>query len=218
MEGKKILIVDDDQTVASVMQLYVSNLGYQVVGIATDGKNAINMSRELRPDLLLMDIYLGKGLDGIDSAEIINKHFGIPIVFVSAFADENTLKRAKAVNPMGYINKPLRETDLKTTIEFALAKSQPGNKSELKPGTSIEDILVSLYSLTRSEARFVAKLIEYPELSVVAAALNISLSTAKTHLKRIYRKTDTNRQSVLVHKIVTGPAGFLIQRNYNQSA
>ncbi|OGT71530.1 MAG: hypothetical protein A2W76_04425 [Gammaproteobacteria bacterium RIFCSPLOWO2_12_47_11] len=218
MEGKKILIVDDDQTTASVMQLYVSNLGYQVIGIATDGNNAINMSRELRPDLLLMDIYLGKGLDGIDSAEIIHKHFGIPIVFVSAFADENTLKRAKAVNPMGYINKPLRETDLKTSIEFALAKSPPRNKNQSNTGISFENILVSLYSLTRSEARFLAKLVEYPELNVVAAALNISLSTAKTHLKRIYRKTDTNRQSVLVHKIVTGPAGFLLQRNINQSS
>jgi DNA-binding NarL/FixJ family response regulator len=222
MKGIKILIVDDDQTTASVMQLYVSNLGYEVVGIATDGKTAINMCRELQPDLLLMDIYLGKGLDGIDSAEIIHKHFNIPIVFVSAYADENTLKRAKAVNPMGYVNKPLRETDLKTSIEFALAKSgqEPASKpARIKPDTSIEDVLISLYSLTRSEARFMAKLVEYPELSVVAAALNISLSTAKTHLKRIYRKTDTNRQSVLIHKIVTGPAGFLLQRNnHNQSA
>ena len=218
MEEKKILIVDDDQTTASVMQLYVANLGYHVAGIATDGKTAINMTREFLPDVVLMDIYLGKGLDGIDSAEIINKHFGTPIVFVSAYADENTLERAKAVNPMGYINKPLRETDLKTSIEFALAKSKPGNKNKSTPGTSIEDILVSLYALTRSEARFLAKLVEYPELNVVAAALNISLSTAKTHLKRIYRKTDTNRQSVLVHKIVTGPAGFLLQRNTYQSA
>jgi DNA-binding NarL/FixJ family response regulator len=221
MKGKKILIVEDDQTTASVMQLYVSNLGYEVVGIATDGKTAINLSRESQPDLLLMDIYLDKGLDGIDSAEIIHKHFKIPIVFVSAYADENTLKRAKAVNPMGYVNKPLRETDLKTSIEFALAKSgkEPVTKpTGIKPETSIEYVLINLYSLTRSEARFMAKLVEYPELSVVAAALNISLSTAKTHLKRIYRKTDTNRQSVLVHKIVTGPAGFLLQRNRNQSA
>jgi DNA-binding NarL/FixJ family response regulator len=217
MKGKKILIVDDDQTTASVMQLYVSNLGYEVVGTAADGKTAINMCRELAPDLLLMDIYLGKGLDGIDSAEIIHKHFKIPIVFVSAYADENTLKRAKAVNPMGYVNKPLRETDLKTSIEFALAKSgienEPPQNRQFKAGTSVEDVLISLYSLTRSEARFMAKLVEYPELNVVAAALNISLSTAKTHLKRIYKKTDTNRQSVLVHKIVTGPAGFLLQRN-----
>jgi len=218
MENIKILIVDDDQTTASVMQLYVSNLGYEVVGIAADGKTAVNLCRELQPDLLLMDIYLGKGLDGIDSAEIIHKHFGIPIVFVSAYADENTLKRAKAVNPMGYVNKPLRETDLKTSIEFALSKAKPVTHHQFESGTSVEGVLTSLYSLTPSEARFVAKLVEYPELNVVAAALNISLSTAKTHLKRIYRKTDTNRQSVLVHKIVTGPAGFLLQRNNDQSA
>lgn len=212
MSKRKILIVDDDKTTASVIQLYLSNMGSETVGIATDGREAINMAKGLKPDLVLMDIFLGKGLDGIDAAEIIYRHFGIPIAFVTSHADEATLERARAIDPIGYINKPIRETDLKTTIELSLPDATASIARQKQPKSSLEDILMSLYSLTQTEAKVAAKLVEYPELSFVADALNISVSTARSHLKRIFRKTDTNRQSVLVHKIVTGPAGLMINK------
>jgi DNA-binding NarL/FixJ family response regulator len=200
MSKGKILIVDDDQTTASVMQLYLTNFGYDVVGIASDGKDSIN-------------IFLGKGLDGISAAEIISKHFEIAIVFVTAHADAQTLERAKHVQPLGYINKPVRDTDLKTTIELALAKSQPKSKqNNNNVKASIEDVLISLYSFTKTEAKVTAKLIEYPKLEYVVDSLNISISTARTHIKSIYRKTDTDRLPVLVHKIVTGPIGLLMNK------
>ena len=149
-------------------------------------------------------------------AEIMAKNFKTPIIFVTSHADEATLTRAKSVEPLGFINKPLRETDLKTTIEFAIAKiDSTGDEEEEKPSGSVEDVLIGLYSLTPAEARVTAKLLEVPELSYVSEALNISLSTAKTHLKRIYRKTNTNKQSLLVHKIVTGPAGAFMNKNPN---
>lgn len=217
MTGEKILIVEDDQTTATVLQLYLSNLGYEVVNTATNGRESIDMARSHQPDLVLMDIYLGKGLNGIDAAEIISRHFHIPVIFVTSYADKTTLEKAKCVNPLGYINKPLRETDIKTTIELALARMTPKTrKNEKKSGPSVQDILMSLYNLTRTEAKVVEKLIEYPEISYVAEALNIKISTARTHLKRIFRKTDTNRQSMLVHKIVTGPAGLLINQEDEQ--
>ena len=213
MSAEKILIVEDDQTTASVLQLYLGNMGYEIVNIATNGRDAIEMARNHEPDLVLMDIYLGKGLNGIDAAEIISRHYHTPVVFVTSYADKATLDKAKCIDPLGYINKPLREADLKTTIEFALAKLKPKPKKTDKTGPSVQDILISLYSLTRTEAKVVEKLIEYPEIRFVAEALDIKISTARTHLKRIFRKTDTNRQSVLVHKIVTGPAGLLINQN-----
>jgi len=207
MTAEKILIVEDDQTTASVLQLYLGNMGYDIVSIAINGRDAIEMARKHQPDLVLMDIYLGKGLNGIDAAEIITRHYHTPVIFITSYADQATLDKAKCIEPMGYINKPLRETDLKTTIEFALAKAKP-KQIENKIRPAIQTILMNLYSLTRTEARVVEKLIEYPEIRFVAESLNIKLSTARTHLKRIFRKTDTNRQSVLVHKIVTGPAGL----------
>lgn len=216
MTAEKILIVEDDQTTASVLQLYLASMGYDIVSVATNGRDAIEMARDHQPDLVLMDIYLGKGLTGIDAAEIISRHYHTPVVFVTSHADKTTLEKAKYIEPMGYINKPLRETDLKTTIELALVRAKPKPKKADASGPSVQDILVSLYNLTRTEARVVEKLIEYPEITFVAEALNMKVSTARTHLKRIFRKTGTNRQSMLLHKIVTGPAGLLIKKDDKQ--
>lgn len=213
MSGENILVVDDDSTTAKVMQLYIKDCGYNVAGTAFSGKEAIDLCRELAPDLVLMDIFLGKGLSGIDAAEIIQRHFDIPVVFVTSHAEQNTLERAKATKPAGYINKPLRQTDIKTTLELIFARLKPADKNAIKSRTSINELLMSVYSLSRSEAKVAAKLLEYPDLNYVADSLNISISTARTHLKRIYRKTETNRQSVLIHKIVTGPVGLLLDRS-----
>ena len=212
MSDVKILVVEDDNTTAKVMSLYITDLGYQLAGIANDGKNAIFMTRELQPDLVLMDIFLGKGLDGIGAAEIIQRHFGIPVIFVTSHAEESTLERAKAIKPAGYINKPLRDTDLKTSIELAISNSGLKPTVEKKPRTNTIELLMSIYGLSRSEAKVAAKLIEYPDIKYVADSLNISVSTARTHLKHIYSKTNTNRQSVLIHKIVTGPVGLMLEK------
>ena len=214
MAKTRVLIVDDDHTTTSVMKLYLEESGYKVSGIATNGREAIEKSREDKTDLVLMDIRLGQGMDGIDAAEVINKHIGLPIIFVTAHADKSILDRAKLMEPAGFINKPLRQKDLQTTLELATLKiKNPVKRRRRKSSNSVEEILESLYNLTPAEARVAAKLIEYPQLNIVAKALNISLSTAKTHLKRIYRKTNTNRQSVLVHKIINGSLGLLLNNN-----
>ena len=215
MTKSQIFVVDDDRTTAAVMKLYLEDAGYKVVGIASNGREAIEKTRSLEPDLVLMDIRLGKGMDGIDAAEVINKHLGIPIVYVTAYADKPTLARAKLTEPAGFINKPLREKDLETTLELALAKVKKSRKRKSqRGGDSLEEVLESIYDLTPAEARVASKLIDYPQLNVAAEALNISISTAKTHLKRIYRKTNTNRQSILIHKIINGPASLVLnERN-----
>ncbi len=210
---KKILIVDDDRTTASVMKLYLKEFDYKVSGIATNGIEAIEMTRKLEPHLVLMDIRLGKGMDGIDAAEIINKHFGTPIVYVTAYAEDATLERAKLTEPAGYINKPLRDKDLRTTIEIVLSKfTKPYIGQNKKSGKTIEEILMNIYKLTPAEARVVTELLEYPQLRNAAKDLNISMLTAKTHLKHIYRKTNTNRLSIMLHRIISGPAGLVMNK------
>jgi len=214
MVKTRVLIVDDNRTTISVMKLYLEESGYKISSIATNGREAIEKSREVNTDLVLMDIRLGQGMDGIDAAEVINKHIGLPIIFVTAHADKSILARAKLTEPVGFINKPLRQKDLQTTLELAASKiKKPVKSRRRRNGNSIEEVLESLYNLTPAEARVAAKLIEYPQLNIAAEALNISISTAKTHLKRIYRKTNTNRQSVLVHKIINGPAGLILKDN-----
>ena len=215
MHKESILIVDDDRTTASIMQLHLSSFGYKVTGIASSAKEAISIARDLEPDLVLMDIRLGEGADGIDAAMAISKHMDVPIVFVTAHSDSKTLRRAKIVNPVGYINKPLRESDLKTTIEFAVAQISKKTDKILKD-PSIERMLEKTYKLTPAEIRIVIKLIQYPELKSTANALNICLSTVRTHLKHIYRKTNTNSKLMLLREIATGPAAKLINNQYNE--
>ena len=209
MSGERILIVDDDRTTANVMQLYLENFGFIVPDIACSGTEAIEKTIKLKPDLVLMDIRLGKGLDGIESAEVIMEKLHIPVIYVTAYSDEETLERAQMTNPYGFINKPLRDIDLKTTVRFALDKNK---KNPVQKDTPLlEDVLHQVYDLTPAESRVISKLLDNPDIESTAEALHISLSTVRTHLKHIYRKTKTNRQSALFHKIVTGPVAMIMR-------
>ena len=209
MSGEHILIVDDDHTTSSVMQLYLENFGFIVPDIASSGAEAINKTKSLKPDLVLMDINLGKGLNGIDTAEVIMRNFHVPVIYVTSYHDDETLKRAQLTNPYGFINKPLRDTDLKTTIRLALDKKREGPETKVPP--SLEDILNKIYNLTPAESRVVSQLLDNPDVEIAADALHISISTIRTHLKHIYRKTDTNNQSALFHKIITGPVSEMMR-------
>lgn len=209
MSKERMLVVDDDRTTASVMQLYLENFGFIVPDIACSGTEAIEKAKKLKPDLVLMDIRLGKGLDGIDSAEAIMEQLSIPVIYVSAYNDEETLARAQKTNPYGFINKPLREIDLKTTVRFALDKNK--KKPAKKDSPLLEDILHQVYNLTPAESRVVSRLLDNPDVDAVATALHVSLSTIRTHLKHIYRKTETNSQTLLFHKIMTGPVAMIMR-------
>ncbi|MEO7164266.1 MAG: response regulator, partial [Bdellovibrionia bacterium] len=117
-----ILIVEDEPIVAMDVESLLLRLAYNVVAIANNGKEAIEKAETLRPDLILMDIHIQGEIDGIQAADEIQRQFQIPIIFLTAYADEATLQRAKGSAPFGYILKPFEETELGTTIEIALHK------------------------------------------------------------------------------------------------
>ncbi|MFB2974459.1 EAL domain-containing protein [Aerosakkonema sp. BLCC-F183] len=122
--SKKILVVEDESIVAIDLQNILENLGYRVSGIADSGDEAIKKAGELRPCLVLMDIRLRGEIDGIEAAEEISSRFDIPVIYLTAYADEETLERAKKTSPFGYIIKPFEERELNTTIEIAIYKHQ----------------------------------------------------------------------------------------------
>ena len=130
MECKKILVVDDDRTTAKIIELQLSRMGYSVPSIATTGSEAIDKARTFSPDLMLMDIKLGRGIDGIEAARIIKQKYQVPVIYLTAHSDESTLSRALDTEPLGYVNKPLREKDLRTTISLALTKMDTDRGSE----------------------------------------------------------------------------------------
>jgi len=329
----KILVVDDSPTTGNLMQLHLANLGYRITAVASSADEALRLIEHDPPDLVLMDINLGEGMNGIEAADIIMNQHKIPVIYVTAYSDEQTLNSAKKSLPYGFINKPFRENDLRVNIEIALGRlaneqiRNTGNKDirditdpdlEISPlsealdhlasgvvlvneklevfyknksasnildekfpirikdnclacansrirkdiqklvdskvstiyslshghtsahllifplntqlsadvnhspgsvlfvfntaasSTRLEEVVRTMYKLSPTEARIAARLVYNPYLADISASLGITHNTARTHLKRIYQKTGTNKLPSLIQKIVTGPAGLLI--------
>jgi CheY-like chemotaxis protein len=118
MAGEKILVVEDQRALAGALQMRLRGLGYSVMAVAKDGAEAIEKASALHPDLILMEIRLGEGMDGIEAARQIRAQLDIPAVYVSAYVDRKLLGRARQTLPAGFINKPF------TTITLALFQHQ----------------------------------------------------------------------------------------------
>ena len=119
-----ILITEDESIVAKDIQMSLKKLGYNVVAICSSGEDAIKTAEEKKPDLVLMDIMLKGDMSGIEAADVIRQKMNGPVIFLTAYADESTLSKAKVTEPYGYIIKPFKEIDLHTSIEMALYKHQ----------------------------------------------------------------------------------------------
>jgi CheY-like chemotaxis protein len=122
MDKPRIMVVEDEGIVALDIQDSLERLGYHGVEVLSSGEEALIKAQETRPDLILMDIRLGEGIDGIETATAINDKLDIPIVYLTAFTDEKTVKRAQVTEPFGYLIKPFIEKEIQTTIEMALYK------------------------------------------------------------------------------------------------
>ncbi|MBU4405373.1 MAG: PAS domain S-box protein [Acidobacteria bacterium] len=122
MTKANILIVEDEAIIASVIAAALRKFEYEVIDILNTGEAAVTKALKKKPDLILIDIRLQGAVDGITAAEQIQEQMDIPIIYLTAYADEPTLERAKKTKPYGYITKPFQEIELKTTIEMALYK------------------------------------------------------------------------------------------------
>lgn len=124
MSHASILVIEDESIVAKDIQNSLRSMGYRVLAVAATGADAVARAEELRPDLVLMDIMLRGDMDGIQAADIIRARFHIPVVYLTAYTDEETLKRAKISEAFGYLLKPFEEKELRIMIEMALYKHQ----------------------------------------------------------------------------------------------
>jgi PAS domain S-box-containing protein len=116
--------VEDEEIVAADLATHLGLLGYEVSATAARGEEAVNLARQFRPDLVLMDIHLKGPMDGVEAAEIIRRAFDLPVIYLTAHSDRATLQRAKLTEPFGYILKPFEERELESHIEMALYKHQ----------------------------------------------------------------------------------------------
>ena len=120
MTPARILIVEDERIVAEDLSIMLASLGYEVAGIAGSGEDAIALAEAENPDLILMDIMLSGKLDGISAADRIQTIRTTPVIYVTAYADDVLLSRAKKTEPFGYIVKPFNEREIRSNIEIAL--------------------------------------------------------------------------------------------------
>lgn len=139
MPKTNVLVVEDESIVSKDIQHSLKKLGYNVVGAAATGDRALEIARDEKPDIVLMDIMLKGDMNGIEAAGIMKAELGIPVIFLTAYADDSTLSKAKVTEPYGYIIKPFKEVDLHTTIEMALYKHNKNKEVEKE-----RDLLYSL--------------------------------------------------------------------------
>ena len=121
MERVRVIIADDESVICMDLREMLNNLGYLVVGEAGDGRSAVNLARELRPDVVLMDIKM-PDMDGIEAARILTEERVAPVVLLTAFSQRDLVERAKEAGVVGYLVKPIKEADLSPAIEVALTR------------------------------------------------------------------------------------------------
>jgi len=122
MGKKRILIVEDEVIIAHDIMKTVEDYGYEVVAMVASGDEAIKLARDDSPDLILMDIVIEGEMNGIEAALRINENSPIPVIYLTAFSDVKTLRKASESNPYGYILKPFEERELLSIIDRTLYK------------------------------------------------------------------------------------------------
>jgi two-component system, response regulator PdtaR len=159
----RIILAEDDSVIRMDLREELQRQGYLVVGDVGDGQSAINLARELRPDLIIMDIRMPE-LDGIEAARVLTSERLAPVVLLTAFSDDELIERAREAGVVNYVTKPWRQADLKPAIEIALARFQEFREMESQVKT-LEDqlatrkvvekakgVLMEKYKLTEHEA------------------------------------------------------------------
>ena len=121
MERTRVIIADDESIIRMDLREMLTNLGYLVVGEVGDGQSAVNLARELKPDIVIMDIKM-PDMDGIEAAKILTQEKVAPVLLLTAFSQRDLVDRATEAGVAGYIVKPFRESDLGPAIEIALAR------------------------------------------------------------------------------------------------
>lgn len=136
MSELKILVVEDDPMIAESVQDILRVLKHEIVGVADDAEKAIAICNESLPDLALLDIQIGGDIDGVDLADLLNQNFQIPFIFTTAFADNDTIARAKSKGPYGYLVKPYGIKDMNAAIEVAMSAFERFKKASEAPAMS----------------------------------------------------------------------------------
>jgi AmiR/NasT family two-component response regulator len=149
VERTRVIIADDESLIRMDLREMLTNLGYLVIGEAGDGLSAVKLTRDLRPDILLMDIKM-PDLDGIEAARILTEERLAPVLLLSAYSQQELIQRARQAGVAGYLVKPFRENDLAPAIEVALARFSEFRAMEQEVG-NLQDALETRKAVERAK-------------------------------------------------------------------
>jgi DNA-binding NarL/FixJ family response regulator len=201
MDEIRVLIVEDEPVIAKNISMYLDNNDFIVSGIAYDDDEAFSQLQNNTPDAVILDISLDSNSDGIEIAEYINLHHKIPFIFLTSYADKETLGKAKRVEPGGYIVKPFNEKTLLATLEIAI--SNHAHKSNYQvPELELKKLNRHLLSpLTEREFEVLQNIYNGKTNNQIAETLYVSVNTIKAHIKSGYLKLDTTSRSTAIKRL-----------------
>jgi signal transduction histidine kinase len=182
MGNAKILVVEDEGVLAKGIEKKMVALEYSVTGIAFSGQEAIRMAEENRPDLVLMDIKLDGEMDGVETAGHIREKFDIPVVYLTAYSDKETIRRAKITEPYGYILKPVNERELHCNIEMALYKHKV--EAELLKKEKMEVVEKFSIGIAHDFNNLLQGISGFVEMAMIKCGIPSSKNTCPSYLEK----------------------------------
>jgi DNA-binding NarL/FixJ family response regulator len=201
MNELRILIVEDEPIIAENISIYLNNNDFIVSAIAYDDDEAMHQLKWNTPDAVLLDINLDCSRDGIDIAEVINKNYNLPFLFLTSYADKETLQRAKNVQPSGYIVKPFHEKTLLSSLEIAISNHALRLNREA-PFPDLERINANVLSvISEREYEVMRCIYDGKTNNQIAAELYVSINTVKVHLKNLYLKLDVDSRTTALARL-----------------
>jgi DNA-binding NarL/FixJ family response regulator len=204
MTEARVLIVEDEVIVAEALKRTLEHSGYDVIGHAIDRREAVQMARQLQPDVILMDVVLEGPTDGIEAAQLIQRTIETSIIYVTGQATASIVEAAARSGALGYIVKPFQTQQLTSSIEIALHRRydvRALNDEPFSRGRTRTPATIQALSVTEREKEVIRALIYYRRLGKVADVLGISVHTARNHLKSIFRKLSLHSQDELLELV-----------------
>ncbi len=222
MSNLTILVVEDEAIIAEHIAILLRNMGYGVVGIVASGEDSVNLAEQTHPDLVLMDIMLQGEMDGVEAAEKIRDRLEIPVVYLTANADNKTLKRASRTLPFGYLIKPFKAKELQVTVEIAISRHQAEIEmkkavinAEKQQQKAQEDNLLQneFFSMASHDLRTPISIIKISAHLLQDYSQLMSEDKRHRHLQRIKKATESLNQ--LLEDILTLTHSESSQVNFN---
>ncbi len=201
MSEIQILIVEDEPIIAENIAHYLNNNDFRVCGIAYDDEEAKSFLENGAPDAVILDINLESEMNGIDIAELINSRYHLPFIFLTSYADKDTIEKVKMVKPWGYIVKPFNEKTVLASLEIAISNFAQANKKD-QPDISLEKINRHLLSPLSDREFDVLRLIYDGKTNQqIADELFVSINTIKKHINNSYLKLDADSRTSSIARL-----------------